>query len=162
MNYAKIYQALCNRARGRVLSGYKERHHVVPQCMGGKDGDNIVDLSAEEHFVAHQLLVKIYPGHAKLIFALSRMAGKGAKQQSRSNKRYGWIRREFAEAISKSNTGRKYPNRKPMSEAQLEKLRDAPKGKKQSPEHIAKRMASMVKTKAEKRAAVGIPNLSTS
>lgn len=148
MNYSKIYTDICERAKSRILTGYKERHHVIPECMGGSnDKENLVDLTAEEHFVAHQLLVRMYPSNFKLVFALNRMSGQGAKQQSRNNKRYGWIRKEFSAAISAANLGRKYPNRKPMSEAQLEKLRLAPLGKKQSPEHVAKRMASLARNR---------------
>ena len=35
MNYKKIYQQLIDRALSRTLTGYKERHHIVPKCMGG-------------------------------------------------------------------------------------------------------------------------------
>ena len=35
MNYAAHYERLVKRARSRSLVGYRERHHVVPKCMGG-------------------------------------------------------------------------------------------------------------------------------
>ncbi|XAO17074.1 homing endonuclease [Escherichia phage FL23] len=60
MNYEKIYNSLIDRARNRALTGYKERHHIIPKCLGGSnDASNLVDLTPEEHYVAHQLLVKI-------------------------------------------------------------------------------------------------------
>ena len=57
MNYSAIYDSLINRARLRALTSYKEGHHIVPKCMGGTDDkDNLVDLTPEEHYLAHQLL----------------------------------------------------------------------------------------------------------
>ena len=112
MDYHAIYIRLCERAKTRTLTGHHETHRIIPGCHGGiYEPTNIALLTPEEHFVAHQLLVKIYPHDHLLAFALSRMAGKGAKQQARSNKRYGWIRKKFAESISKINKGRKFPNR---------------------------------------------------
>ena len=63
MNYQKIYNDLINSARRKILTeDYIERHHIIPRCMGGDNNiENIVNLSAAEHFVAHQLLVKINP-----------------------------------------------------------------------------------------------------
>lgn len=106
MNYGAHYDRLINRARNRVLPGYTERHHVVPRCVGGTDEkQNIVSLTAEEHFVAHQLLIKIYPGTPAISYAVVRMAAK-----SNNNKIYGWIRRKCAEATSKTKhfLGRKH------------------------------------------------------
>ena len=37
MNYFDHYDRLIARARTRVLEGYRERHHVLPRCMGGSN-----------------------------------------------------------------------------------------------------------------------------
>lgn len=63
---------------------------------GTNDKDNLVDLTPEEHYVAHQLLVKIYPGNQGLIRAVHCMSSSSYKNP-RNNKSYGWIRRKFAE-----------------------------------------------------------------
>lgn len=62
MNYSKIYEQLVQKAKARNLQGiYVEKHHIVPKCLGGTDSiKNIVKLTAEEHFVAHQLLIRIH------------------------------------------------------------------------------------------------------
>lgn len=114
MNYKRIYDQLIERARNRVLSSYKERHHIVPRCMGGTDEiSNLVDLTAEEHFVAHQLLVKIYPGVPGLIYACIAMTGETHEGRA-GNKAYGWIRR----AVSEQRKGTKASpeTRKKLSE----------------------------------------------
>ena len=68
--------------------------------MGGSDlSINRMSLTPEEHFVAHQLLVKIYPDNRKLILAANRMcSGNG-----RNNRLYGWLRRQLS--ITSSGVG---------------------------------------------------------
>jgi phosphoglycolate phosphatase-like HAD superfamily hydrolase len=57
------------RARNRVLDSYTERHHIIPRCIGGTDvKENLVDLTAREHFICHRLLVNIHPDNNKLKF----------------------------------------------------------------------------------------------
>lgn len=85
MNYRKIYDAIINRAKSRQLKGYKERHHVIPRCMGGKDdADNLVDLTAREHFLCHWILARLYPENHKIVFAFWAMCN----QRSRAQRRY--------------------------------------------------------------------------
>lgn len=104
MDYNKHYDRLITRAKNRSLDvGYYETHHILPKCLGGDDSrSNLVKLTPEEHYVAHQLLVKIYekvakPGQvAKLLHALNLMSGKS--NINRNNKYYGWIRRRVSES----------------------------------------------------------------
>lgn len=96
MNYQKIYNQLIYRAKDRILEDYTEKHHIVPRCLGGLDDkNNLVNLTPEEHFVAHQLLVKINPLHEGLLFALRFMATKNIKHK-RNNKEYGWIKQRIS------------------------------------------------------------------
>jgi hypothetical protein len=101
MNYEKIYNSLIERGKSRKLYCYVEKHHIVPRCLGGSDDiDNLVELTPEEHYVAHQLLVKIYPGNHKLIRAAAMMI-----PDRPSNKMYGWVRRRFSRAQSDLQKG---------------------------------------------------------
>jgi hypothetical protein len=71
MNYQRIYNQIIERAQKRQLEGYVEKHHIIPKCLGGIDGEgNIVQLTAREHFLCHQLLCEIYPDSNKLKYAL--------------------------------------------------------------------------------------------
>lgn len=102
MNYKKHYENLILKAKSRVLDSYKEKHHVIPRCLGGNDDtDNIVELLPEEHYIAHLLLVKMYPDESKLIYAANMMA-------NRNNKSYGWIKRKFAIQNSIDHKGMKH------------------------------------------------------
>jgi hypothetical protein len=73
--------------------------------MGGDNSkQNLVDLTPEEHFLAHQLLVKIYPNNYKLVFAASCMA-RNLNGNRSNNKLYGWIRKRLSQAVKQQQTG---------------------------------------------------------
>ena len=108
MDYVKLYDKLVTMAKNRTLSlGYYEEHHIVPKCMGGtNDVDNLVFLSAREHFIAHQLLIKIYPNNYSLIKAANMMCCFSTNQINRSyNKRYEWLRIKMSQAMKISGKG---------------------------------------------------------
>ena len=103
MNYTLIYENLINRARNRILNCYVESHHIIPRCIGGDNSvSNLVNLTAEEHYVAHQLLVKIYPQEHGLIKAAVMMAMNTGGNRPK-NKLYGWLRRKHSETTSGEN-----------------------------------------------------------
>lgn len=155
MDYEKHYNLLISKARLRTsISGYVEKHHVVPKCLGGSDDvSNLVALYPEEHYVAHLLLVKMHPN----IYAISYSAllmTRGTSQTVRSNKMYGWLKRRFSKDCSefqrqrfkeKSNHpcygkfGKEHPRfGKPHSEESKFKIGLAHRGKKMSEDTIRK------------------------
>jgi hypothetical protein len=92
MNYTKHYELLITRGKNRVLEGYVERHHIIPRCMGGTDdAENIVQLTPEEHYLAHQLLVKMYPESIELVGAALMMT-RHTTNKRMNNKLFGWLR----------------------------------------------------------------------
>ena len=105
MNYKAIYDALIERARQRELKDvYFEKHHVIPKCMGGSNKkDNMVQLLAREHFIAHELLIKIYPDNYELICALNLMCN--FDKYVMTSRKYEWVRIKFAEQHSKRMSG---------------------------------------------------------
>lgn len=92
MNYLKNYNdyvsfvknemALGNRPKDKhdynknfKGKSYFEFHHVVPKCLGGDNSkSNLIALTAREHFLAHYLLMKIYPDNYKLGIAFASFA----------------------------------------------------------------------------------------
>ena len=102
MDYKRIYDNLTERGKNRVLEGYVERHHIIPRCMGGSDDvENLVALTPEEHYLAHLLLMKIYPDIPGLIYAIHRMSYDG-KRKLPNGKMYGWVRRRHSAMLSKT------------------------------------------------------------
>lgn len=113
MNYQRIYNNLIDRALSRTSNGYVEKHHIVPQCLGGTNAkENIVNLYPEEHYLAHLLLCKLNKGNLKLLYAAMNMtSGSMINNGKRNNKAYGWRRRRYAESISgDNNPSRRNPN----------------------------------------------------
>lgn len=58
MNYEKIYNQIIERAKlsNRIKSkeNYFEKHHIIPKCLGGdNEKENLVLLTAREHFICH-------------------------------------------------------------------------------------------------------------
>ncbi len=124
MNYTNIYNQLMESAKGRHLTDYTEKHHIIPKCLGGtNDVDNLIDLTPEEHYLAHQLLVKMYPNHAGLAYAAELMC-YGADGRRNNNKSFGWIKRIIS----------KHKKAKTLTEEQKENLRRKATGKKHTPE----------------------------
>jgi len=143
MNYEKIYNQIVERAKNRVLDCYTESHHIIPRCMGGGDEkENLVNLTAREHFICHRLLVQIHPSNNKLKFALWAMCNMKSKRQSRytpSSRIYESIKIEVIQLISDKKKGVK------LSEEHKRKTSETLKGRKRPQEVIDK----IVKTKKE-------------
>jgi hypothetical protein len=86
MNYQRIYNQIIERAQIRKLEGYKEKHHIIPRCIDGLDiEENIVELTAREHFLCHILLCEIHPNNIKLLYAVFMMSNI----KKRKNFQYG-------------------------------------------------------------------------
>ena len=62
MDYESIYYSIIKSGIERKeTNGYYEVHHILPRSLGGNDDkNNLVKLSAREHFICHLLLVKMY------------------------------------------------------------------------------------------------------
>ena len=87
MEYTKIYNQIIKRAKNRVLEGYKEKHHILPKCLGGSnDKSNLVELTAREHFLCHMLLCEICPNNRNLWYALFLMSINKNKKEHQKYK----------------------------------------------------------------------------
>ena len=118
--------------------------------MGGTDDvENLVDLSAREHFIVHKLLCEIYPDNDKLQYALWMMSN--VKYENRtyniSNREYERIRQLIRDKLSKRMSGENNPmygrslipyNKgisgvRKMSDETKKKMSDAQKKRKRKP-----------------------------
>ncbi len=112
MNYRRIHDSIIERARNRDIEGYSENHHIIPRCLGGSDDrENLIKLTASEHYIIHLLLHRMYPENKKLEWAYIRMVFKGSTLQLRrkvSNKTYQECRNKVAILNRENTTGRKH------------------------------------------------------
>jgi 5-methylcytosine-specific restriction endonuclease McrA len=111
--YTRWYNNITEKAKARTIDGYTEKHHIIPRSLGGSDNaDNLVRLTAREHFVCHWLLTKMHLGEArgKMINALYLMQGKNKYQDRYINSKvYEKLRQEYSQYISNLNKGRIQP-----------------------------------------------------
>ena len=112
MTYNEFIENILN-SRGRFgtpTNEYKERHHIVPKCLGGtNDKDNLIDLYAHEHYEAHRLLAVENPHNNKLTYAWWTMSRCVVVQ---NNERYVPTPEEYELAriaFAKSMTGENNP-----------------------------------------------------
>ncbi len=104
MNYLKHYNNLITtRLKNITQSDYYELHHIKPKSLGGNDSkENIIKLTAREHYIAHLLLAKIYGG--KMWYALFIMSVGKAYNNKRTykvkSKIYEFTKREMAKITS--------------------------------------------------------------
>jgi len=168
--YSRWYEALISKAQNRTIEGYVEKHHIIPRSFGGSNNkDNIVSLTAREHYIAHALLWKMnFAGthNSKMAFAfntfISRMTteARGIHHTYKISSRvYENFRKEYSRLLKEKYAreggtwlGRKHTEetkRKIGEKSKLKVFKRGPEnpqwGKKQnlSPEGRAARLASL-------------------
>jgi hypothetical protein len=113
VNYKRIYNEIVTRAqkenRKKLLKEdknyvYYEKHHIIPRCMKGTNNkDNLVLLTAREHFLCHWSLIEMYPEENKLKYAFWMMCFCKTDERDYyvSSRMYEYAKCEFI----KSSTG---------------------------------------------------------
>jgi len=117
---------------------YKERHHIIPKCMGGTNEEsNLIDLTAREHFDAHKLLyeeqkdTEFGPKLATaLFFTITQATEEGRVKLTEDE--IGYIKECRAKEQSARMKG------KPKSHSHRKHISEAKKGYKHRPESIQK------------------------
>ena len=115
MSYKEfIDNILTTRGRFACRDKYKERHHIIPKCMGGtNDKDNLIDLYAREHFEAHRLLALENPEVQGLTYAwwcMSIQTNAYTKERYHiTAKEYEEVRIHYIRTHSKAMTGEGNP-----------------------------------------------------
>ena len=107
--YTRIYFLIIDRARERLITEYVEKHHIIPKCLNGtNDKENIIRLTAREHFIVHRLLIRMVklPLHRQkmgLALSMFRTECKNHPGRKLTSHDYEIIRIE----VSKACKGRK-------------------------------------------------------
>lgn len=154
--YTTWYYQIIDNARSRksLHDIYLEKHHIIPECFfinrrrqgpkGWIDGDpnssdNIVELTAREHFICHLLLTKMTEGAAKgkMYIALFRIChGNTYQKMNRMHKINSLIYQEIRLRVAELaairaktvHTGKK------RSDLTKKRLSEANKGKTRTDE----------------------------
>ena len=123
MDYKRQYENLIKSRLNRKIESdkYYEKHHIVPKCWGGSDNkNNIIYLTAREHYIAHWLLYRMRPYSNGVSFAFWKMTFPGNRFLEKRD--YIITSRAYAEA------------KEAMSEAQRRRMT----GFKVKEEHLVK------------------------
>ena len=162
MNYLRVYHLIIENRKNNPAEGYTEKHHIVPKSIGGTDDrENLVDLTAREHFFVHLLLTKIYskgtPNYYKMVKAFMMMLVCKSENQERflTSRRYEKLKTDFAlsKSIEQSGPGNSQYGR-PRSETVKEKIRQTLlKKNSESRKLKIKEKAEKQKLKEQKQAA---------
>jgi len=114
--HTQDYFKIIDLRKGKPREGYMERHHIIPRSLGGKDTkENMVWLSASDHFECHKLLTTITEGinKTKMWSALWRMMNKQSQTQQRdylfTNEEYKEARKQHSIAHSQRMSGTNNP-----------------------------------------------------
>ena len=147
--YKVWHDNIIANAQLRVLDCYKEKHHILPRCLGGNNKkENLVELTAKEHFIVHMLLCKFTTGNAyyKMLYSFNAMSTMlyGKRKYKLHSRTAGFLRKKFYESLKNRKVsdetklkqslrfkGKNNPNYgKKFSKEHIKKLSEAKKGKK--------------------------------
>lgn len=108
MDYENVYRTfIALRTLSGPPDGYSEQHHIIPVAHGGTDAaQNLIRLSARDHYFAHCCLARIYGGKmwsALALMGLTQKAQHGAPQFSKG-RMFDIARRESARVRSENMT----------------------------------------------------------
>lgn len=137
MDYRKIYNDLCIRGQIRIkeVGVFYEKHHIKPRSFGGKKNkENMTTLTLKEHYVAHLLLVAIYPDSPAMHNALWNMCNitpknnEGYERYKPSSRTFERIRGEYSKYCSIGENNPRYG--KPVSQKVIDTCRQRSIGNK--------------------------------
>jgi hypothetical protein len=115
--YTRIYYNIIERAKTRPVFDYTEKHHIIPRSLGGDNSaDNLIRLTAREHFVCHLLLTRMTQGQykRKMISAVFYLTGQGKSKRNNNFKRsrlYENLKRQHSVNVSEQKKGCRQPPR---------------------------------------------------
>ena len=126
--YTRIYHSIIENAKSRIISVYTENHHIIPKSLDGDNSkNNLVKLTAREHFVCHLLLTKMTQSDArnKMLSAVFYLTGRG-KATERNNviktsRLYQKLKEDHAKNVSNQKKGCKQPARTKETKLRLSK-----------------------------------------
>jgi hypothetical protein len=142
MNYKKIYDDLMSsrlllkkeRYIKRKNGEYFEGHHIIPKSKGGLglstrglNNENIVYLTAREHFLAHWILWRIYRDRATALAFHKMISVNKFQERVNSSSAYEEARLAFSETNKGNQYGKGHKN--VVSEKQKQAISEFMKGR---------------------------------
>ena len=116
--FTRWYFDIIQNANNRTVTNgiYTERHHIIPRCLGGNNlKDNLVTLTAKEHYICHLLLTKMVGAnfYHKVLHAFHLMNQpsnhRGRYRKNINSKLYQRLKEDRNTCLSEQMTGIKNP-----------------------------------------------------
>ena len=118
LTYSSFIQNIIN-TRGQWgldhTKEYCERHRIVPKCLGGlpkrltwTKHQNIIWLTAKEHFIAHKLLALENPNCYELVSAFKRMCYSNHNKEAVTEDNIDFIKQNWARLHTEHLKGTKH------------------------------------------------------
>lgn len=126
-----IKRANNKREAKENISGYYERHHILPKCMGGPDLlANYSFLTLREHFICHVLLVNIFKGteyQYKIAYAMASMGYNANSHRLLTARQFSTIKtlRKYTQGKPAHNKGVTGYKNGPCTETRQQNIREA-------------------------------------
>lgn len=111
--YTKWYNRIIQNRQSTPLTNiYTEKHHIIPKSLGGTNyPENLVNLSAKEHFICHYILTKIYNVGTvewyKMQHAFMIMAASNNGRRYFNSRLYEACQNNFSKCMSFAQSGNK-------------------------------------------------------
>lgn len=109
--YTKWYFQIIEHAKQFPVNGYSERHHIIPKSLKGSNSkENIVRLTARQHYICHKLLIKMVAGQLryKMLEALAIFSNNTTRNLYFNSRDIAKIREANSHASSERNKGNQY------------------------------------------------------
>jgi hypothetical protein len=129
--YKRWYDNIINNAKVRTLDGYFEKHHIIPRSLGGADTkENLVNLTAKEHFICHWLLIKFTENDEKMKMSYAfwmMIHASNIHQQNRyklNSRTYQILKESLKDVFVKQHLGKKFSeeHRRKISETRKKRI----------------------------------------
>lgn len=145
--YTTWYYNIITSAKSKLTEeGYIEKHHILPKSLGGNNSaNNLVRLTAREHYLCHLLLVRMTSGtnKTKMLRAINAFSIASRKNPRNLTARQYQKIRLLTANVPAWNKGKTLADYTTEQQEAFRKMAETKRGSKQTAESNAKRSATM-------------------
>lgn len=115
--YEYLNSIIKTRGKYNIVDEYYEVHHIIPRAFNGEPNkithkskhENLIWLTLDEHFTAHQILASDNKNNYKVVYAYMFMSTKKDKSTISDSIEYKSIREAFIQHNKQLNLGKQSP-----------------------------------------------------
>lgn len=115
--YTRWYFEIIRNNQNIIHEGYFEKHHIIPRSLGGSDNqNNIIKLTAREHFICHWLLTKTVKKNSNHYYSLYKaynmmtLSSNNHERYNITSNVYNTIKKTMSKIKSETLRGKNNPS----------------------------------------------------